>query len=117
MISNDLERLLPNKWTLKRKRFSLYKLVSTSTSEEDRGSPVQIRNEVVQCIRRDLNPPTHKSSRLALLCKKRTYGVLLQSPMKMLRKDPRTIILFIDLSHLWSFEFQNLIYQKIKCIL
>lgn len=116
MISSDLERLLPNKWTLKRKRISLYKLVSTSTSE-DRVSPGQIRNENLQWIGRDLNPSTCKNTRLALLCRKTTCSVLLQSPMKMLRKGPRTIIWFIDLSHWWSLELQNLIYQKIRCVL
>lgn len=116
MISNDSERLLPNKWALKRKRISLYKLVSTSISEEDRGSPGQIRNEALQCPGRDLNPSTCKSTRLALICKKRTCSVFLQSPVKMLRNGPRTIILFIDLSHQWFLEFQNVTYKKVKRI-
>lgn len=90
MISNDLERLLPNKWALKGKRISLYKLISTSTSEEDRKSPGQIRNEDLQCLGSYLKPSTCKSTRLALLCKKKTCSVLFQSPMKRLKEGSKS---------------------------
>lgn len=115
MISNDLERLLPNKWALKGKRISLYKLISTSTSEEDRKSPGQIRNEDLQCLGSYLKPSTCKSTRLALLCKKKTCSVFFQSPMKRLRKGPRAVIWFINVSHWWSLDLQIVIYQKTKC--
>lgn len=101
-ISNDLERLIRNKWALIKRRISLYKLVSTRSGEE-RESLGQIRNEVLNCLGRDLDLPTCKNIRVALLCKGMCC-VLLQLPMKVLRNGSRTVMLFTDLSHWWSLK-------------
>lgn len=114
-ISNDLERLLPNKWALITRRIRLYKLVSPTISEEERESLGQIRNEVLNCLGRELDLSTGKNIGVALLCKGMCC-VLLQSSLKVLRKGSRTIF-FPQICLINGLcKFQNLIYQKIRCI-